>query len=62
MSNSTRRTFLQQSAVGLATLGVSGLVLRSEGHPTQEVNRDRSNQVVIQMGPAQPEAATAKVI
>ncbi len=60
MSNSTRRTFLQQTAVGLATLGVSGLVLRSDAQPTQEVNRNKSDRVLIQMGSLQTEAVSAK--
>jgi catechol 1,2-dioxygenase len=59
MTNSTRRTFLQQTAAGLATLGASGLLLRSDAQPTQGVNRDKSNQVLIQMGHLQAET-TAK--
>ena len=49
MFDSTRRTFIQQTAAGLAALGVSGLVLRSDAQPTQEVNRDKSDRVLIQM-------------
>jgi protocatechuate 3,4-dioxygenase beta subunit len=60
MSNSTRRSFLQQSALGLATLGVSGLVLRSDARPTQEVSRSNAERILIQMGPMQQEPATAK--
>ena len=60
MFDSTRRTFLQQSAVGLATIGVSGLVLRSDAQPTQEVNRDKSDRILIQMAPMQQELAAAK--
>lgn len=48
MFDSSRRTFLQKAGVGLATIGASGLVLRSDAVPTQEVNRD---QIVIQMTP-----------
>lgn len=59
MSDSTRRKFLQQSAVGLATLGVSGLILRCDAHPTQPISRGNSDQILIQMGPAQQEV-TAK--
>src|SRR5262245_57259420 len=51
MFDSTRRTFLQQSALGLATIGVSGLVLRNDALPTQEVSRVQSEQILIQMGP-----------
>jgi|GEM_PF-3169239 len=46
MVDSSRRIFLQKAGVGLATIGASGLVLRSDAVPTQEVNRD---QIVIQM-------------
>ena len=60
MFNSTRRTFIQQTAAGLATLGVSGLVLRSDAQPTQQVSRDKSDRVVIQMGPAQPDLTATK--
>ena len=60
MPNSTRRRFLQQSAAGLATLGVSGLVLRSDAAPTQRVNRNKSDQILIQMAPLPAEAITSK--
>lgn len=60
MFDSTRRSFLQQTAAGLATLGVSGLVLRSDAMPTQEVNRDKSDRVLIQMGQLQPDLPAAK--
>jgi protocatechuate 3,4-dioxygenase beta subunit len=60
MISSTRRTFLQQTAAGLATLGVSGLVLRADAQPTLQVNRDKSNQILIQMGPAQQDVIAAK--
>jgi catechol 1,2-dioxygenase len=59
MFDSTRRIFLQQTAVGLATIGVSGLVLRSDATPTQEVNRDKSDQILIQMGPVQKDVMPA---
>ena len=57
MFDSTRRSFLQQTAIGLATFGASGLVLSCEAQPTQEVNRDPSNQILIQMGAAQQTTA-----
>ena len=60
MFSSTRRTFLQQTAAGLATLGVSGLVLRADAEPTPQVNRDKSNQIPIQMGPAPQDVIAAK--
>jgi len=50
MFDSTRRSFLQQTGIGLATIGVSGLVLRSDARPTQEVSRDQADRVLIQMG------------
>jgi protocatechuate 3,4-dioxygenase beta subunit len=55
MFDLTRRSFLRQSALGLAATGASGLVLRCDAQPTQEVNRDAANGVVVQMGPAQQE-------
>ena len=50
MVDSTRRTFLWQTGIGLATLGASSLVLRSDAQPTQEVARDQSDRVLIQLG------------
>src|SRR5262245_48906685 len=57
MFDQTRRSFLQKGALGLATVGASGLVLRSDALPTQEVSRDSTDQILIQMGPMQQEAA-----
>ena len=54
MFDSTRRAFLQQTAMGLATVGASGLLLHCDAQPTQEINRNHSDQVLIQMGPGQP--------
>ena len=59
MFDSARRTFLQHSVMGLATIGVSGLVLRSDAAPTQQVSRDKSDQILIQMGPMQKEVTAA---
>lgn len=56
MFDSTRRAFLQQTAMGLATVGASGLVLHCDAQPTQEINRNHADRVLIQMGPAQPVA------
>jgi len=50
MFDSKRRAFLQQSGFGLAALGVSGLVLRSDAQPTPQVSRDQSDRTLIQMG------------
>ncbi|HEV8187922.1 MAG TPA: twin-arginine translocation signal domain-containing protein [Pyrinomonadaceae bacterium] len=55
MVDSTRRTFLKRTAMGLAAAGVSGLVLRSDAQPTQAVNRD---MVLVQLGSATQEVAT----
>jgi len=52
MVDSKRRKFLQQTSFGLATLGISSLVLRSDAQPTQQVSRDQSDLILIQMGPA----------
>jgi protocatechuate 3,4-dioxygenase beta subunit len=54
MVDSTRRSFLKRTAVGLAAAGVSGLVLRSDAQPTQQVNRD---MVLVQLGSATQEVA-----
>src|ERR1700752_1674347 len=37
MVDSTRRSFLKRTAIGLAAAGFSGLVLRSDAQPTQQV-------------------------
>jgi protocatechuate 3,4-dioxygenase beta subunit len=39
--------------MGLATVGASGLILRCDAQPTQEINRNHADRVLIQMGPAQ---------
>ena len=54
MVDSTRRTFLKRTAMGLAAASVSGLVLRSDAQPTQAVNRD---MVLVQLGSATQEVA-----
>lgn len=56
MFDSGRRKFLQNSGMGLAAVGVSGLVLRSDAQPTQEVSRDQSQRVLIQMSSPRREA------
>jgi protocatechuate 3,4-dioxygenase beta subunit len=61
MFDSKRRAFLQQAGIGLAACGVSGLILRSDAQPTQEVSRDQSDRILIQMGPVQKEAVAPKV-
>jgi protocatechuate 3,4-dioxygenase beta subunit len=52
MAHSTRRSFLKHTALGLAAAGVSGLVLRSDAQPTQQVSRDATDRVMIQLGSA----------
>jgi len=54
MIDSTRRTFLKRTAVGLAAASVSGLILRSDAQPTQQVNRD---MVLVQLGSATQDIA-----
>jgi len=49
MFDSTRRSFLQKSGIGLASVGVSGLLLRSDAQPTQQINREQSNLVQIKL-------------
>jgi protocatechuate 3,4-dioxygenase beta subunit len=49
MFDSSRRRFLQKAGIGAATIGASGLVLRSDAVPTQEIDR---GQTVIQLAPA----------
>jgi catechol 1,2-dioxygenase len=60
MFDSTRRNFVRQTVLGLATVGVSGLVLRSDARPTQEVSRNSTDRILIQMGPAPKEAIAPK--
>ena len=60
MFDPTRRTFIQQTAAGLALLGASGLVLRSGAQPTQEVNRDKSDRVLIQMASIKQDLIASK--
>ena len=60
MFDSTRRSFVRQTALGLATIGVSGLVLRSDAQPTQEVSRNSTDRILIQMGPAPKDAIAPK--
>ena len=61
MFDSTRRKFLQQTGIGLATIGTSGLVLRGDALPTQEVNRDQTDRVVIQMASTKQDPKPAAV-
>ncbi|HEY7545216.1 MAG TPA: hypothetical protein VID27_10055, partial [Blastocatellia bacterium] len=56
--NSDRRSFLQQTGFGLAT--VAGLVLRADARPTVSVTAEEVGRVLIQMGAMPKEPATAK--
>ena len=60
MFYSTRRSFLRQTARGFAAVGVSGLVLRCDAQPTQDVSRDSTDRVLIQMGAVPKEVAAPK--
>ena len=60
MFDSTRRNFVRQTALGLAAVGVSGLVLRSEAQPTQEISRNSTDRILIQMGPAPKDAVAPR--
>src|ERR1700741_4488552 len=60
MFDSTRRNFVRQTALGLAAIGVSGVVLRSDAQPTQEVSRNSTDRILVQMGPAPREAIAPK--
>ncbi len=50
MPDSTRRNFLKHGVIGLAVAGVSGLMLRSDAQPTQQVSRDVADRVLVQLG------------
>jgi protocatechuate 3,4-dioxygenase beta subunit len=58
--NSKRREFLQQSGLGLAAVGVAGLVLRADALPTPAAGADdEAGRVLIQLGPPSKELAKA---
>src|SRR5258705_11919429 len=61
MVDSTRRSFLKHTAIGLAAAGVSGLVLRSDAQPTQQVNRAAADRILIQMGSVPQEVAKTEL-
>ncbi len=60
MFDPTRRKFLRQTGIGLATVGTSGLLLRADAQPTQTVSREPSERVTIQMGPIPRDGSEAK--
>lgn len=61
MTHETRRKFLQQSGIGLATIGASGLLLRGDAQPTQQVSRDQSERTLIQMAPIKNEVVPSNL-
>jgi protocatechuate 3,4-dioxygenase beta subunit len=61
MLDRNRRRFLHQSGLGLAAVGVSGLVLRADALPTlPTVGAEEAGRVLIQMGLPPKEVMTAK--
>lgn len=61
MDESTRRSFLQQTGLGIAGIGVGGLVLRAGASPTAPiVNGGEANRILIQMGEIPAEAPAPK--
>src|SRR4030095_3262209 len=60
MLDSSRRIFLQQTGIGLASIGVAGLILRSDAQPTQTVSRDQSEAILIKMGPTAKKTTITK--
>ena len=60
MFDSTRRCFLRQTSIGLATFGVSGLILRADALPTQAVTEEQSKNTLIKMGPMPKETTITK--
>jgi len=61
MVDSTRRSFLKHTAIGLAAAGASGLALRSDAQPTQQVNRAAADRILIQMGSVPHEVAKTEL-
>jgi protocatechuate 3,4-dioxygenase beta subunit len=59
MSDSTRRTFLQRSSLGLAMAGAGSLILRADAQATPAVAGDESGRVLIQMGVPPAESIAA---
>lgn len=60
MSDLDRRKFLQQTSLGLAAAGVSGLVLHTSAQPTMAVSTEEVGRVLIQMGAPPKEPITPK--
>ena len=59
MTDTTRRTFLQQGSLGLAMAGINGLLLRADAEPTPAVTSEEAGRVLIQMGPPPREQVPA---
>jgi protocatechuate 3,4-dioxygenase beta subunit len=61
MTNGTRRNFLVQTSLGVAGIGVAGLVLKADTPPTvATVSGDEANRILIQMGSIPREPVPAK--
>jgi protocatechuate 3,4-dioxygenase beta subunit len=61
MFDKERRKFLQNTSLGLAAVGMSGLALRPGAQPTPAtVNEEGASRVLIQMGAPPKEALAAK--
>lgn len=61
MAKASRRNFLVNTGLGLASLGGAGLVLRSGISPTlATVSGDEANRILIQMGTIPTDVAPAK--
>jgi catechol 1,2-dioxygenase len=58
--DASRRIFLQQTGIGLASVGIAGLILRSDAQTTQTVSRDQSEAILIKMGPTPKENTLTK--
>jgi catechol 1,2-dioxygenase len=58
--NPKRREFLQQSGLGLATIGASGFVLRADAQSTPSTPGTDAGRTLIQMGLPPKEAIPAK--
>lgn len=57
MADLARRRFLQHTTLGLATAGMSSLLLRADAQPTPAVDAEELSRVLVQMGPAPPSPA-----
>lgn len=54
MTDLERRRFLKNTTLGLATAGMSGLLLRADAQPTPTIDAESQSRVLVQMGPVPP--------